>query len=51
MVAIGGIDEARASAVMACGVEGVAVVSAICAADDPEQAARGLRSAVEQGRP
>ncbi len=51
VVAIGGIDEARASAVMACGVEGVAVVSAICAADDPEQAARGLRSAVEQGRP
>ncbi len=51
VVAIGGIDEARAAAVMACGVEGVAVVSAICAADDPEQAARGLRSAVEQGRP
>ncbi len=51
VVAIGGIDETRAAAVMARGVEGVAVVSAICAADDPERAARDLRAAVEQGRP
>ena len=50
VVAIGGIDETRAAAVMARGVEGVAVVSAICAADDPERAARDLRAAVEQGR-
>ncbi|RZU33894.1 thiamine phosphate synthase [Blastococcus saxobsidens] len=43
-VAIGGIDAARATSVT--GVDGVCVVSAICAAPDPEAAARALRSAV-----
>jgi len=47
LVAIGGITAANAGAVMRCGVEGVAVVSAICAAADPEAAARDLRLAVE----
>jgi thiamine-phosphate pyrophosphorylase len=43
-VAIGGIDAARAASVT--GVDGVCVVSAICAAADPEAAARELRSAL-----
>ncbi|MDT0274324.1 thiamine phosphate synthase [Blastococcus goldschmidtiae] len=43
-VAIGGIDAARAAAVT--GVDGVCVVSAICAAPDPGAAARALRSAL-----
>jgi len=43
-VAIGGIDAARAASVT--GVDGVCVVSAICAAPDPEAAARELRSAL-----
>ena len=43
-VAIGGIDAARAASVT--GVDGVCVVSAICAATDPEAAARELRSAL-----
>ena len=43
-VAIGGIDAARAASVT--GVDGVCVVSAICAAPDPETAARELRSAL-----
>ena len=47
MVAIGGIDEANAAEVMACGVEGVAVVSAICGAKDPEAAARALRGRID----
>ncbi|MDH3596590.1 MAG: thiamine phosphate synthase [Rhodospirillales bacterium] len=47
MVAIGGIDEANATEVMACGVEGVAVVSAICGAKDPEAAARALRGRID----
>jgi len=47
MVAIGGIQAGRAAEVMACGVEGVAVVSAICAAADPEAAARALRQEIE----
>jgi thiamine-phosphate pyrophosphorylase len=45
-VAIGGIDAEVVSAVMATGVGGVAVVSAICAASDPTAAARRLRQAV-----
>ena len=43
VVAIGGIDAERARAIRATGVAaGVAVVSAICAAVDPKQAAREL---------
>ena len=43
-VAIGGIGLANAAAVRASGVDGIAVVSAICAAQDPEAAARQLAS-------
>lgn len=40
VVAIGGISLALLPGVMACGVDGVAVVSAVTLAPDPEQAAR-----------
>ena len=50
MVAIGGIGLSTAAAVAATGVEGIAVVSAICGAADPEAAARDLREAVDRGR-
>lgn len=43
-VAIGGIGPANLAAVRATGVDGVAVVSAICAAADPASAAAQLRS-------
>jgi thiamine-phosphate pyrophosphorylase len=43
-VAIGGIDVANAPSVLACGLAGVAVVSAICAAGDPEAATREFLS-------
>ncbi len=46
LVAIGGICLANARAVMEAGADGIAVVSAICAAADPEQAARELRRAI-----
>jgi thiamine-phosphate pyrophosphorylase len=49
-VAIGGIDAANAAEVAATGVDGVCVVSAVCAAPDPAAAARSLRAAVERGR-
>ncbi len=42
-VAIGGIDASRASQVT--GVDGICVVSAVCAAADPAAAARALREA------
>ena len=50
LVAIGGIDAANAAPVMAAGADGIAVVSAVCAAADVEQAARALRAVVKAGR-
>jgi thiamine-phosphate pyrophosphorylase len=50
VVGIGGIDAARAADVIAAGADGVAVVSAICAAPDPEAAARAIAAAVAEGR-
>jgi len=50
VVAIGGIHAGNAAEVAATGVAGIAVVSAICGADDPEAAARSLRAAMAAGR-
>jgi thiamine-phosphate pyrophosphorylase len=49
-VAIGGLNAARAPACIAAGAAGVAVVSAIASAADPEAAARDLRAIVENAR-
>ena len=49
LVAIGGIDGTRAKEVMTTGVDGIAVVSAVCGAPDPEAAARDLRQKVAKG--
>lgn len=46
LVAIGGIHEGNAADVLLAGADGVAVVSAICAAADPRVAASALRRAV-----
>ncbi len=45
LVAIGGISAANARSVIDAGADGIAVVSAICGAPDPEAAARELRRA------
>ena len=45
-VAIGGISAANAAAVAATGVDGICVVSDVCAAGDPAAAARSLRAAL-----
>ncbi|MBN1880516.1 thiamine phosphate synthase [bacterium] len=50
LVAIGGINVRNASDVIAAGADAIAVVSAICAAEDPESAARELYSAIYNGR-
>jgi thiamine-phosphate pyrophosphorylase len=42
IVAIGGIDATNAASVIDAGADAIAVVSAICAARDPEAAARDL---------
>jgi len=50
VVAIGGIDADNTAEVIAAGADGVAVVSAICGASDPEAATRRLARAVAAGR-
>ncbi len=56
VVAIGGIGADNAAQVMAAQVgagraaDGIAVVSAICSAQDPEAAARALRREIDVGR-
>jgi thiamine-phosphate pyrophosphorylase len=46
LVAIGGIHAGNVRAVMAAGADGVAVVSAICSAEQPRHAAAQLRAAL-----
>ena len=50
IVAIGGIALANVRSAMEAGADGIAVVSAICAAADPELAARELRQAIDAAR-
>ena len=45
LVAIGGIHARNASEVVAAGAHSLAVVSELCSAPDPEQAARNLLTA------
>jgi len=49
-VAIGGIDGTNAAPLYAAGLEGVAVISAVCSAADPGAAARGLVRLMRQHR-
>jgi len=49
LTAISGIQAAQIPAVLGCGVQGVALVSAICGAADPRAAARTLRDIVDAG--
>jgi len=50
LVAIGGIGPGNAAQVARAGARGVAVVSAICAADSPRDAAAALLAAVRRAR-
>ncbi|MFO7654613.1 MAG: thiamine phosphate synthase [Candidatus Krumholzibacteriia bacterium] len=50
LVAIGGLHAGNAAETVAAGADGVAVVSAICAADDCMDAARNLRAAIAAAR-
>ncbi len=51
IVGIGGIGRDNAAVVLAAGADGVAVVSAVVAADDPEAAARELKERMVAARP
>ena len=50
LVGIGGLNAENCGAVIRSGADGVAVVSTIVAADDPEQAARQLSRTIETAR-
>jgi len=50
LVAIGGINAANAALVLEAGADGLAVVSAICSAPNPEAAARALREILDRSR-
>ncbi|MFI3323247.1 MAG: thiamine phosphate synthase [Rikenellaceae bacterium] len=50
-VAIGGINLGNVAQTMACGVDGVAVVSAIICAEDPKAASDQLLKAISESRP
>lgn len=50
LVAIGGLNQHNAAAVIRSGGDGVAVVSAIVAAGDPAGAARNLKQIIEEAR-
>ncbi len=48
LVAIGNVNTANAFEILKAGADCLAVVSAICAADDPKQAAQQLRKEIER---
>jgi thiamine-phosphate pyrophosphorylase len=50
IVAIGGIDATNAAAVIRAGADGIAVVSAICAAGDPRSAAAALARTITEAK-
>jgi len=50
IVAIGGLDRANAAAAIAAGADGIAVVSAICAAASPRSAAQELSGLIQAAR-
>jgi thiamine-phosphate pyrophosphorylase len=51
LIAIGGIDARNVARAVRAGADGIAVVSAIMAATDPEGASRQLRMAIDVPRP
>ncbi len=51
LVAIGGIDAANAADVIAAGADGIAVISAPCAAPDSFEKARRLRALMRDAAP
>lgn len=48
ILAVGGLHAGNVAEVMACGVDGVAVISAVSGAAEPSTAARKLRKAIDQ---
>jgi len=51
LIAIGGITAANVGEAIRAGADGVAVISAVCGAPDPEAASRRLLDAIRNARP
>jgi len=50
IIAIGGISSENTAEVMAAGVKGIAVISAVCCQENPERATRKLFLALQHGK-
>jgi thiamine-phosphate pyrophosphorylase len=48
--ALGGITQQKVSAVLGCGAHGIALISAILAAQDPKRAAREMFALLNEGK-
>jgi len=51
IIAIGGIDKGNTPEVMKAGAHGIAVISAVCCKENPEEATKGLYEAMHSGKP
>ena len=49
IIAIGGIDKGNTPEVMKTGTHGIAVISAVCCKENPEEATKGLYKAIHSG--
>ncbi len=49
IIAIGGIDKGNTPKVMKTGTHGIAVISAVCCKENPEEATKGLYKAIHSG--
>ncbi len=49
IIAIGGITPQNTRSVLQAGAKGIAVISAVCSAPDPEEATRKLLEALKKG--
>ena len=47
LIAIGGVTAEDVEMLIMAGAHGIAVISAVCAAEDPEEATRALRHAID----
>ena len=50
LIGIGGLDALNSGEAIAAGADGIAVVSAICSADDVEAAARQIRDVIDRAK-
>lgn len=50
LVAIGGVNLENAASLLESGADGLAIVSAICSADDPERAARDFSAVIRSAK-